>query len=113
MSVQLQESKNKNCFTQNIKPDQLNEVARLLYEAFVKEKKYGPVDKLGLAASRDSLLVALYEVERGVRSEIKDIPESFEKVFKSIADDARDSKCLEEAIRTAHVIAVKALSVKG
>ncbi len=41
------------------------------------------------------------------------IDDKFEKVIKALADDTRDEKCLEEAIRLAHISAVKASSMKG
>ncbi len=105
----------QECRSSGVEPRTVSEAAELLYEAFVKDEKYGPVDKLGLASSPDSLLVALFEVERGVRSSVDNVEgkgswRSFVSVAEAIAGDARNPRCLEHAIRLAHELAVKALA---
>ncbi len=105
----------RECRSSRVGSQDVSRAAELLYEAFVRHEKYGPVDKLGLASSTDSLLVALFEVERGVRSGVdidrrREWWESFVSVAEAIAGDARDPQCLEHAIRLAHELAVKALA---
>lgn len=103
------------CISDQVKPDDVSNAAILLYEAFVKNERYGPVDKLALASSGAALLVALYEVERGVRSGVRDVEKrsewgSLARLIDIIASDARSSECLEKALRLAHELAVKALA---
>ncbi len=106
---------NHKCRSNTVESNDVSKAARLLHEAFVKEARYGPVDKLGLASGPDSLLVALFEVERGVRSAIKDVENrvewnSFSTIIDAIASDVRRAECIEQALRLAHELAVKALA---
>ncbi|AEM38381.1 hypothetical protein Pyrfu_0510 [Pyrolobus fumarii 1A] len=107
----------QECRSARVDSFRVSKAARLLHEAFVKEARYGPVDKLGLASGPDSLLVALFEVERGVRSVIENVEErrrdewdSLVEIVEAIASDARRSECVEHALRLAHELAVKALA---
>jgi len=108
------------CASRRISPLDVSSAAMALYHVFVRDGKYGVVDKLGLASAPDSLLVALYEVDRGVRAAIREPSENLsnalkalDRVIVAIASDVRNPACLEEAIRLAHELAVKALAGGG
>ena len=106
------------CSSRDISTEDTRKAANLLWKAFLSgdNKVYGPIDKLGLATSPESLLTALFEIERGLRAllpseQLGDEADSFFKIMSSIATDAKKGgDCLEEAIKLAHEIAVKTLA---
>lgn len=100
-------SRQKPCSSTELHVDKL---AELLHETFVKEEKYGPVDKLALASSREALLVALYEVTRGLKSSGVAIDETVERAISTIIRDAVSEECLDDALDAAKMVAIKALS---
>lgn len=108
------------CHARNVKPYAISKAAQLIYEAFLGggKRSYGVIDKLGLAASVDSLLVALYELQRGVRSAIDNVESreewgSLSQIVEALALDTNREECVEEALRLAHELAVKALASGG
>ena len=103
------------CEADSVEPHLVRKAAEIVAKAFLKEDKkvYSPLDRLALATSPESLLVALYEIDRGVRSEVGlegEEGKAFEKVVTAAASDARRPECLEKALRLAHELAVKALA---
>ncbi len=94
----------------------ISKAARLLGEAYVKEGYFGPIDRLGTAKSREAVLVALYEVLRGLppdlagRDNLKDSLSALERVVNAVIEDLEKDKCFERAVRLANMLGVKALA---
>ncbi len=110
----------EQCKASRIPAAYVKKAAEALYHAFVKEDRYGPIDKLGLAASPDSLLVALFEIERGVRGvreltskdEFRDALTRLEEIVDAIISDLRNPECVEKARSLANMLAVRALAFR-
>jgi hypothetical protein len=87
--------------------------ARLLSKVYVEEGYYGPIDRLGTAKSRESVLVALYEALRGIPGEYRETDEyrSLENVVKVIIHDLEVDDCFERAVRLANMLGVKTLAL--
>ena len=103
-----------------VDPTHLNKAALLLHEIYAKESRYGPLDRLGHAKSREAVLVALYEALRGLdmrmieRSErLKEAYESLKEVVNAIISGLERDDCFERAVRTANALGVKALAPKA
>ncbi|MEM1889632.1 MAG: hypothetical protein QXU59_07805 [Pyrobaculum sp.] len=84
----------------------LYEAARALYETYVKYQYYSPIDKLANASSPQNLLMALYEVVRGLGER----SQALSRVVDAITNDLSKEECVEEALKLAKRLAVKALS---
>lgn len=82
--------------------------AKVLYDTYVKEEMYSPIDKLANASSVQNLLVALYEVVRGLKAEDR---ERLSYVVNAIEEDVAKAECVEEALKLAKRLAVRALSL--
>ncbi len=114
--MKSEEQREEKCSSPEIPAKMVNNAARVVAKAFLAgdKKIYGPIDRLASATSPESILTALFEIDRGVRAELGEKYDeeatALAKVLEAIASDVRRLKCLEEALRLAHELAVKALA---
>lgn len=81
--------------------------AKVLYGAYVKEGRLGPIDKLANASNAQNLLVALYEVLRGLDEGQR---AALSYLARAMEEDLARPDCVEEALKLGKRLAVRALS---
>lgn len=100
----------QKCFSDGVRSSDIVKAAEVLYRNFVRENVFSPIDKMAYATSAQSLLVAVYEVMRGVRS-----PEDrklLDGVVRAIEHDVSDPSCLERALIMAKRLATRAVAYR-
>ncbi len=84
----------------------IDEVAKILYENYVKEKSYSIIDRLSRVTNKELAVSALYEALRGIRNEEE------RAKFKEFIDIITE-KLEKNDIYQIKLLALKALSGGG
>lgn len=86
----------------------ISEAARILYENFIADKMYSPIDKLAMATSPQAVLYALYEILRGIRNH--EDRNRLDYVVRAITDNLQREECVEEALILAKRLAARSMT---
>ncbi len=100
----------QSCISSNVRKRQIDRLAQILAKEYIRQGQYSVIDRLATAIDEKQVLLAVYELLRGLRDKLDD---DAKRVIDSIARDVQENvqMCREEILKLAKDVAIVALAV--